>query len=159
MPIQDIISEGLLSRLRCSQKTVTKWIVVNRAKLKHIEATCEAISDSGDEFQIYMRQSQLLVDNFSCGIKWQSPEGELVTLARYNGSSHTHENKADGRKIINACHIHQITVEAVLQGWDHENYAIATDLYSDLDGAKLALSADFSIIGLTPDSEQLEIWN
>jgi hypothetical protein len=119
----------------------------------------EAISDGGDEFQIYMRQSQLLVDNFSCGIKWKSPDGAWITLARYNGSSHTHENKTDGRKIVNVCHVHQITVEAVLQGWDHENYATATDLYSDLDGAKLALSADSSINGLTPDSEQLEIWN
>lgn len=159
MPIEDIVSDDLLTRLRYSPKTVTKWIAVNRPKLKHIESTCEAISDGEDEFQIYMRQSQLLVDNFSCGIKWKSPDGAWITLARYNGSSHTHENKTDGRKIVNACHVHQITVEAVLQGWDHENYATATDLYSDLDGAKLALSADFSINGLTPDSEQLEIWN
>jgi hypothetical protein len=159
MPIEDIISDDLLTRLRYCQKTVTKWIAVNRPKLKHIESTCEAISDGGDEFQIYMRQSQILVDNFSCGIKWKSPDGAWITLARYNGSSHTHENKADGRKIVHACHVHQITVEAVLQCWDHENYATATELYSDLDGAKLALSADFSINGLTPNSEQLEIWN
>lgn len=82
MPIEDIVSDDLLTRLKCCQKTVTKWIAVNRPKLKHIESTCEAISDGGDEFQIYMRQSQILMDNFSCGIKWKSPDGAWITLAR-----------------------------------------------------------------------------
>jgi len=159
MPIEDTISEDLLTRLRTCKKTVTRWVADNRAKLRHIESTCEAISDSGDEFQIYMRQSQLVSDNFSCGIKWKSLDGEWVTLARYNGSSHTHQNKSNGQKIINACHIHQITVEAVQQGWDHENYATSTQRYSDLDGAKIALSADFSISGLIPAFKQLEICN
>ena len=59
MSIRDIISNELLDQLRDRPKRVTGWICQNREKPSHIESTCEAVSDAGDDFLIYMRQSNI----------------------------------------------------------------------------------------------------
>lgn len=159
MPILDIISIELLDQLKACSKTVTKWICQDRGKLSHIESTCEAVSDEGDDFLIYMRQNKSLDDDFSCGIKWKTPDGEWVVLARYNGSSHIHTNKLDGEVFVQQCHIHQITVEAVQRGWSHENHAVASDSYATLDEAKLLLANEFNVQEFVPESNQLNLWN
>jgi hypothetical protein len=158
MPVEDIISEALLLRLRQTPKRVTEWVVKDRKKQKHVEWMCESKAEDGDDFQIYMRQNQILQDDFSCGIKWKSPEGEWVVIARYNGSSHVHTNRVDGQRIQHQCHVHQMTVEAVRQGWSHENFALPTDRYFTLEDAKLALAEDFNLVGLVAPSNQLDLW-
>jgi hypothetical protein len=161
VPIRDIISQELLDQLKDCHKRVTNWICQDREKPSHIESTCEAVSDSGDDFLIYMRQNKVLDDDFSCGIKWRTPDGELVVLARYNGSSHIHTNRLDGEVFIQQCHIHQITVEAVQCGWSHENYAILSEAYANLNEAKRLLATDFNVQELVPEVSQLPLalWN
>jgi hypothetical protein len=159
MPIQDIISLELLASLKICSKTVNNWICQDREKFSHIESTCEAVSDAGDDFLIYLRQNKSLGDDFSCGIKWKTPDGEWVVLARYNGSSHIHTNKLDGEVFIQQCHIHQITVEAVLSGCSHENHAVACDSYRTLDEAKLLLAKEFNVQDFVPENNQLKLWN
>ncbi len=159
MPIRDIISRELLERLRDCPKRVTGWICQDREKPSHTESTCEAVSDAGDDFLIYLRQSNILTDDFSCGIKWKTSDGEWIVLARYNGSSHVHTNRIDGEVFVQQCHVHHITVEAVQRGWSHENYAIATDLYSTLSEAKCLLAKEFNVHDLVPESSQLLLWN
>lgn len=159
MPIRDIISAELLDQLKGCPKTVNNWICKDREKPSHIESTCEAASDAGDDFLIYLRQNKSLRDDFSCGIKWKTPDGEWVVLARYNGSSHIHTNKLDGEVFIQQCHIHQITVEAVQLGWSYENHAVACDDYASLDEAKRLLARDFNVHELVPDTSQLNLWS
>lgn len=159
MPIRDIISVELLDRLKTCSKTVNNWICQDREKPSHVESTCEVISNAGDEFLIYMRQNKCLDDDFSCGIKWKTPDGEWVVLARLNGSSHIHTYKLDGETFIQQCHIHQITVEAVQRGWSHENHAVASDSYATLDEAKLLLATEFNVQKFAPESNQLNLWN
>lgn len=158
MPIRDIISAELLHQLKACSKNVTNWICQDRDKPSHIESTCEVISDAGDDFLIYVRQNKCLVDDFSCGIKWKTPDGEWVVLARFNGSSHVHMNKLDGEIFIQQCHIHQITVEAVQRGWSHENHAVASDAYATLDEAKFLLASEFNVQNFVPESSQLNLW-
>jgi hypothetical protein len=159
----DICSEELLFKLRTTPKRVTKWLAKNRMKPSddpsHIEWTCEAISSDGELFIIYMRQSLGLEDDFSCGIAWKSPNGEQVTIARYNGSSHDHKNRSDGATFVQQCHIHQATVEAAQKGWSLENYAILAETYTCLDEAKTLLADDYAITGLIPNVNQLQLWN
>ena len=159
MPIRDIISNELLDQLRSCPKRVTSWVCQDREKPSHIESTCEAISDVGDDFLIYMRQSKILNDDFSCGIKWKTPDGDWVALARYNGSSHVHTNRIDGEVFVQQCHVHQITVEAVQRGWSHENYAVANDSYATLNEAKHLLANEFNVQDLVPENSQLSLWN
>ena len=161
MAFADICSEELLAKLKQTPKEVTKWIAKNREKPSHmpshIEWTCEAISSDGDSFIIYMRQNISLNDDFSCGIAWKSPDGEQVTIARYNGSSHDHTNKSDGTEFIQQCHIHQTTVEAARSGWSLENFAILAETYTCLDEAKSRLADDYLISGLAPNVNQLPL--
>ncbi len=163
MAFSDICSEELLVRLKNTPKQVTKWIVQNRKKPSdmpsHIEWSCEAVSTDDDSFLIYIRQNISLDDDFSCGIAWKSPEGEQITIARYNGSSHDHRNRSDGITFVQQCHIHQVTVEAAQRGWSLENYAILAESYTCLDEATLQLAEDYSITGLIPAVNQLQIWN
>lgn len=161
MPIRDIISQELLDQLKACPKRVTNWVCQDREKPSHIESTCEAVSDAGDDFLIYMRQNKTLSDDFSCGIKWRTSDGEWVVLARYNGSSHIHKNRLDGEIFIQQCHVHQITVEAVQRGWSHENYAILREDYANLNEAKRLLATDFNVQELVPEISQLPLalWN
>lgn len=159
MPIRDIISNELLDQLRNCPKRVTSWICQDREKLSHVESTCEVVSDAGDDFLVYMRQNNILDDDFSCGIKWKTSDGEWVVLARYNGSSHIHTNRIDGEVFVRQCHVHQITVEAVQRGWSHENYAVANELYLTLDEAKCLLATEFNVQELVPKNSQLLLWN
>lgn len=159
MPIRDIISDELLDQLKARPKSVSNWICRDREKPSHIESTCEVLSDTGEDFLIYIRQNKSLRDDFSCGIKWKTPDGEWVVLARYNGSSHIHTNRLDGEVFIQRCHIHQITVAAVQLGWSHDNHAVACDAYATLDEAKLLLARDFNVQDLVPETNQLDLWN
>ena len=159
MAFADVCREELLSRLKNSPKQVTKWIARNREKPSHIEWTCEATSGEGDTFIAYMRQNKVLDDDFSCGIAWKAPDGEQITIARYNGSSHDHTNKSDGQTFVQKCHIHQATVMAVQRGWSVENYAVLAESYTCLDEAKLLLASDYVISGLVPDINQLALWD
>jgi len=159
MPIRDIVSNELLVQLRNCPKRVISWVCQDREKPSHIESTCEAVSDAGDDFLIYMRQSKILNDDFSCGIKWKTSDGEWVVLARYNGSSHVHTNRIDGEVFVQQCHVHQITVEAVERGWSHENYAVASDAYATLNEAKCLLASEFNVQELILESSQLLLWN
>jgi hypothetical protein len=159
MPIRDIISIELLNNLKDCPKTVDSWICKDREKTSHIESTCEVRSAAGEDFLIYLRQNKILHDDFSCGIKWKTPDGEWVVLARYNGSSHIHTNKSNGEVFIQKCHIHKITVQAVQLGWSHENHAIACDDYTNLDEAKRLLARDFNVHDLVPEVSQLDLWN
>jgi hypothetical protein len=159
MPIRDIVSNELLDQLRNCPKRVISWVCQDREKPSHIESTCEVVSDAGDDFLIYMRQSKILNDDFSCGIKWKTSDGEWVVLARYNGSSHVHTNRIDGEVFVQQCHVHQITVEAVERGWSHENYAEASDAYATLNEAKCLLASEFNVQELIPENSQLLLWN
>lgn len=95
-------------------------------------------------FELYVRQSHMDTDNFSCGLSVIKPDGQPLTLLRYNGSNHIHHD------IVFNCHIHKATEEAINKGKKPESYAEETDIYHTLDGALFCLAQDAFIRGL-PD--------
>ncbi|WP_176475689.1 DUF6978 family protein [Halomonas salipaludis] len=108
----------------------------------------KAKSLCGKEFIVYLRQNLRIEEAFSCGLKYCHPEGKDkdVTLCRYNGSDHEHENPLDGKgTIINQCHIHKATQRYMAAGRKAEHYAESTERYESLHGALLALCSDCSI--------------
>ncbi len=70
-----------------------------------------ATDDSGHIFEVYKRQNlrEGMEDDFSCGISWVSPSGEVLTLKRYNGPSHDHPNHLEKTRVGYNCHIHLAT--------------------------------------------------
>lgn len=145
---QFILTDSEIAALLSMHKTVTnpraRWKQQRGSKQMNykVKSTC------GKNFVLYLRQNVRLEEHFSCGLKYCHPEGKHkdVTLCRYNGSDHVHENPLDGKgKIENQCHIHRATQRYMAAGRKAEHYAETTDRYDDLQGAVLALCQDCHI--------------
>lgn len=93
-------------------------------------------------FQLYLRQNTFDADHFSCGLSVIKPDGQRLTLLRYNGSNHAHGN------IRFQCHIHRASERAIEEGRKPEWYADTTDTYHTLDGALYLLCNAANISGI-----------
>ncbi len=99
--------------------------------------------EGGDySFELYLRQNTNDSEDFSCGLKIIKPDGQPLTLLRYNGGGHKHG------EIEFACHIHQATEQAIASGKKPESHAEQTNTYRTLDGALACLLRDAAISGL-----------
>jgi len=142
MAVEEITSSKL-EELQQMPKRVTNPQARLRLEEKHKRTDYEVISQEGEyRFRIYIRHNTTDPDDFSCGIRWIMPSGETLTLARYNGLSHIHDD------IEYECHIHHATEEAIRQGRKPECHADHTNQYHTVDGALYCLMKDFKISGL-----------
>jgi hypothetical protein len=154
------LTDEKIQALRTFPKKVTSGSRKPKIKAGHFEMDFEAASEDGSRFRVFARQNRRLADDFSCGIRWEAPSGEAVTLARYNGPSHPHPNPLEGTRLVGVCHIHTATERYIRLGRQPETFAVATDRYHDLDGAMAALAEDFAITGLVDNSPQMKLsWN
>lgn len=114
-----------------------------------------ALDSSGHKFEIYKRQNLRdgMEDDFSCGIIWLAPNGETLTLKRYNGPSHNHLNQLENEKIGHNCHVHIATEKYIKANRKAEGFAEQTDKYTTVEGALHCLVTDCNISGVstTPD--------
>ncbi len=127
-----------------------KWSKEPNSKFQKIY-TAKAEGETGKnelEFQIYMRYNIKNPDSYSCGISIYK-----VSLARYNGSAHSHWNTRRGEyhefpKINSGtCHIHQASQTAIMEGKRVDHYATLTDKYNNLDDALVCLLNDYNVTG------------
>lgn len=143
------LTDQRIEQLLTCEKTITnpgaRWKDFPGCKQKNYDVT----SDDGAQFEIYLRQNKKIAHSFSCGILLRLPSGESITLARYNGSCHPHSNPLEGgEKVDFTPHIHRATERYIRAGRKPEHYAVATDAYSDLEGAFDNLLIDCSVSGL-----------
>jgi len=130
-----------------------------RAKNKdcHEQINYNAISsDNGQyRFEIYLRQNIMegMEDDFSCGLSWVAPNGETLTLCRYNGSSHDHPNFIENERLGYNCHIHKTTERYILANKKPEGYAELTERYYTLKGALFCLVQDCNITGIHTEQD------
>jgi len=152
MAIEEITS-GKLQELRAIPKRVKNPQARRRAEEKHERVDYEVTAEQGkSKFRIYMRRHLTDAEDFSCGIRWLMPSGETLTLARYNGPSHIHDD------IEYECHIHLATEEAIAQGQKPERHAEQSDQYRTLDGALHCLLTDFKVSGLNRRADKPELF-
>jgi hypothetical protein len=135
-----------------------KRVINPRARLKavgkHEQVTYNALgSDSETPFEIFSRQSSKIADSFSCGLLWISPNGEPVTLIRYNGMNHPHKNPLEGEQFEFRCHIHRATERYIAANKKAEGFAEKTDRYHTLNGALQCLVQDCAVSGLDVEPE------
>jgi len=118
-------------------------------KGKHNEWDFDVAGDDGSRFSVFVRQSTMLDDAFSCGLCWLAPSGEQIVLVRYNGGSHPHLNSIEKTRLPKHSHIHRATERYMKKGRS-EGYAELTDLYSDsdIDGALRTLIDECRISGI-----------
>jgi hypothetical protein len=96
-------------------------------------------------------------DDFSCGLSWIAPNGEPLTLCRYNGPSHNHPNRLENEKLGYVCHKHKTTERYIDANKKPEGFATATTDYSTLKRALFFLLNECNISGISsePDLAQL----
>jgi len=152
MAIEEI-TDGKLEELSAMSKIVTNPQARQRTEEKYRRTDYEVTAQQGKiKFRIYMRQNVTDPEDFSCGIRWLMPSGETLTLARYNGSNHAHD------EITYQCHIHNATEKAIREGRKQpEYYAEPTERFYTLDGALHCLLNDFKVSELEskPDQSRL----
>jgi hypothetical protein len=127
-------------------------------KGSHTQRNYKVTSLDGQEYTLYVRQSKLVNDDFSCGLLWHMPSGEVITLVRYNGSSHYHPNHLEETELDFACHIHRATERYIQAGKKPEGYAEETTRYSTINGALHCLTTDCKISGLKTEEDHPDLF-
>ncbi len=137
--------ESLLSEPKRVTTPAARWKEQRGSRQRNFSVESE---DGANQFSLFFRQNQRLKNGFSCGLIYHHPDGEKITLSRYNGSDHSHYNPLDGSRSDFSCHIHRATERYMVAGRKAEHFALSTHRYADLDGAVSAIIADCNISGL-----------
>lgn len=139
------------------KKRVTNPTSRKLDKGSHYQYNYNVRGGKGFEFQLYMRQNKLLENDFSCGLSWLMPSGEILTLRRYNGPSHNHPNKIENAFLGYNCHIHKATARYIQANKKPDGFAVVSKDYKSLNGALYCLIRDCNVQGLKtePDSPSL----
>lgn len=139
------LTDDEIQRLISLPKRATNAVhakVKQRPNTQHEECNIKLISENGQEsFTFYTRQNLKLKRDFSCGLTWNSPAGDLALL-RLNGGGHDHP------PLGVVCHIHKASEKAIRSRKKPESIAEATKAYDSLDGAKHNLVAMACITGI-----------
>ena len=149
-----------LKELRDMRKEVTNpgalWLNKPTLKPVHRQRSFKASSKQDENsvagkgepvhrFEVYQRQNIQDDKDFSCGIAYLPHGGSRLTLARYNGPSHQHED------IDYRTHIHHATAGAIAAGQRPERESEETDRYETLSGALACLIQDFNLTGISAE--------
>ena len=137
-------SDRELDELRRRPKRVcnpqAQW---SKKRGQYRQRNFDLCSEGGKEekFLLYLRESLNDEKDFSCGLSLIQSGVRNLSLIRYNGSNHPHQ------EIHYQCHIHLATEEAQKLGRKVDSFAKQTDRYSDLMQAINCLIKDCNVIG------------
>jgi len=157
MAFESLTDDKIADLLNCP-KRLTNPQTKCKNKDGHEQRNFKAIAldNTGHEFEIYLRQNlrEGMEDDFSCGISWLAPNGETLTLKRYNEPNHDHPNHLEKVRLGYTCHIHMATEKYIKANRKAEGFAMATERYSSIDGALHCLVTDCKISGINtiPDN-------
>lgn len=154
----EALNDDKIEELITVFKRVVKPKVNWSDKTSHRQKNYDVMDTDGREtFTVYVRQNLRITDDFSVGLLWHSPDGEKLTLVRYNGPSHPHRNHLENATLEFACHIHRATRRYIDAGKKADGYAMPTTAYSTVEGALDALIRDCNIYGLSTQPDQLRL--
>ena len=143
------LSDEQIQRLICCPKQVDNPDVKPKKEARHIRRDFVAHSlDSPDKFVVFTRQSTIIPDSFTAGLRWKSPSGEEIILLRCNGSDHPHHNSIERIRFCDECHVHQATERYIISGKDAESFAEPVRAYNSLAGALSHLMELANISGM-----------
>ncbi len=143
-----LLTDEEIQRLLESPKTVANPRARQKSQRGHDKVNYELDGQSGERFRLYVRQNGRIEESFSCGLQYLPPGGESITLARYNGSDHPHNNPLEMAEVSMVFHIHRATERYMAAGMKPEHFAEATDRFKDLRGALKCIVSDCKITGM-----------
>ena len=138
-----VLSDEDLKLHKIKPKIVTQPAIDWTPKPGHIQKNHSVKAKDGSKYLIYLRQNSDDYQDFSCGLALIKKGGGIVSLVRYNGSSHVHG------EIHYDYHIHYATANAVESGRKIDSYALPTNRYRTLDGALACLIEDYHVSGIS----------
>lgn len=158
MAFESLTDDKIADLLNCP-KRLTNPQARSKNKEGHEQINFKVTSTDGSEheFEVYKRQNlrEEMEDDFSCGISWIAPNGETLTLKRYNGPNHDHPNHLEKVRLGYTCHIHIATEKYIKANRKAEGFAEATKRYNTVEGALHCLVIDCKISGIQTSSDNL----
>ena len=156
MPV--IFSDAEIARLISEPKQLPpdwRTRLTLRPKRGHKEQQLDLTGESGSEFRIILRQSNVNQLDFSAILVVRIPgSNRLFRLRRYNGKSHQHTNQIEGNSFYDF-HIHMATQRYQDIGEREDTYAATTNRYGNLTEALGCMQQDVSLI--IPENDQLDL--
>lgn len=154
------LTEAQIAELIGCAKRVENPTARQRAEGKHLRRDFRVVSDDGrHEFILFTRQSTVITDNFSAGLRWKSKTGEEVILIRCNGSDHPHGNSLEREEFGPQAHVHRATERYILAGKKAESFAQATLAYKSLSGALHELVRLANVRGLDTKPDEGDLFD
>lgn len=158
MGTESLTDKKILALLSMPKRLINP-MAKRREKAGHTERNFTVTGpDEGQNFILYERQNHKLENDFSCGLGWLAPSGEIITLSRYNGSNHSHPNHIEKERLGFVCHVHKATERYILAGKKIEGYAKASGDYTTLKGALACLVKDCNISGILTEPDYPDLF-
>lgn len=143
-------------------KRITNPNARTTMKAGHEQTNYKVISTDENEhaFTFFTCQNSRegMENDFSCGLNWNAPNGETLTLCRYNGSSHNHPNHLEDEVIGYEYHIHKATKKYIRANRKPEGYAEVTKKYFTLKGAIHCLVKDSNVSGIRTEADEPKLF-
>lgn len=158
MAFESLTDDKITDLLICPKQVInTQARSKNKDGHEQVNFKAAATDGSGHNFEVYKRQNLRdgMEDDFSCGISWVAPNGETLTLKRYNGPNHDHLNHLEKIRLELTCHIHIATEKYIKANRKPEGFAEATKRYNTIEGALYCLVTDCKISGIEPSPDNL----
>lgn len=147
MPIvlKDSEIEELLKEKKALPSDYRKRLETRR-KRGHRERELVAQGEKGNKFSLILRRSDFNPLDFSVilGLRIKNTN-RIFRLCRYNGKSHEHTNKIEGRTFYDF-HIHRATERYQELGAEEEAYAEPVDVYATFEEALRCLLKDCGFV-------------
>lgn len=158
MAFESLTDDKIADLLNCPKRlTNPQARSKNKEGHEQINFKVTSTDGSGHKYEVYKRQNlrEEMEDDFSCGISWIAPNGETLTLKRYNGPNHDHPNHLEKVRLGYTCHIHIATEKYIKANRKAEGFAEATKRYNTVEGALHCLVTDCKISGIQTSSDNL----
>jgi hypothetical protein len=158
MSVLTLTDAQIRDLLNCA-KSVENPGSKSRTDGKHVRRDFKVVSaDNKHEFVLFTRQSTVISDNFSAGLRWRSKTGEEAILIRCNGSDHAHGNAIEREQFAAHQHIHMATERYIVAGRKAESFAEPSKKYSTLAGALHELVQLAKIAGLQTQPDEPDLF-
>lgn len=155
----DTLTDAQIAELVAMPKRVENPNAKARSEGRHSRRDFRVVSTDGShEFALFTRQSSLLPEGFSAGLRWLAKSGESIMLMRCNGSDHPHTNSIEHDKFEADYHIHQATERYLAVGKKCEGYARPTKEYRTLNGALHHIVRQNNIAGLKTEPDEPDLF-
>jgi hypothetical protein len=130
-----------------------------RQEGKHLRRDYRVTStDERHEFILFTRQSTVIREGFSAGLRWRLKTGEEVILVRCNGADHPHTNVLERERFDAQFHVHRATESYIVAGKRVEGLASPTAAYSSLNGALHEVMRIANISGLNTEADESDLF-